>query len=54
MNTQELGEENGERCFQLEFEKVSGAPKPDPIPYHVEDMSGEDDEKAHLRRIVWG
>jgi hypothetical protein len=40
------------RRFQLEFEKVSDAPKPQPIPYTVNDLStGTSD--SHLRRIVW-
>lgn len=53
MNTKEAQvEKGGPRRFQLEFEKVSDAPKPLPIPYSVENLStGEDN--SHHRRIVW-
>lgn len=53
MNTQELEQfESGARRFQLEFEKVTDAPKPPSIPYEVENLStGSDD--SHHRRIIW-
>jgi len=40
------------RRFQLEFEKVSDAPKPASIGFSVKDLStGPDD--SHLRKIIW-
>jgi hypothetical protein len=57
MNTLELPRQDpqdkeGPRRFHLEFEKVSDAPKPEALPYRVEDHStGEAD--SHVRRIVW-
>jgi hypothetical protein len=54
MNTLELPpvEKGGPRRFALEFEKVSDAPKPEPIAYDVLDRStGAAD--SHLRKILW-
>jgi hypothetical protein len=56
MNTSEVkGKEKvpkGERKFQLEFERVTDAPKPAPLVYRVKDLAtGKSD--SHLRRIVW-
>jgi hypothetical protein len=53
MNTRELEPKNGDRQFQLEFEKVSDGKPQNPIPYTVEDLSTESSD-SHLRRIVWG
>jgi hypothetical protein len=56
MNTLELPlidhkNQSEPRRFRLEFEKVSDAPKPRPVPYTVENRStGE--ANSHLRRIV--
>lgn len=58
MNTEELPPLDRDdpappRRFRLVWEKVSGAPQPDPLPYGVKDLStGPDD--SHLRHIVWG
>lgn len=54
MNTVEVEpmEKGGPRHFKLEFEKVSDAPKPLPIPYGVNNLStGEAD--SHYRRLLW-
>jgi hypothetical protein len=57
MNTQELppldsNDKSAMRRFQLEFEKVSDAPKPKPLGYEVVNKStGPAD--SHLRKIVW-
>lgn len=54
MNTRELEpvETGAARHFQLEFEKVSDAPKPKPIPYSVENRSTCEAD-SHYRKIVW-
>ena len=54
MNTLEVQVKKGEpRRFQLEFEKVSDAPKPLPIPYSVENLS-TCEANSHHRQIIWG
>jgi hypothetical protein len=45
-------DEREPRRFRLEFEKVSGAPRPDPIAFEIKDMSTGLHDR-HLRRIVW-
>jgi hypothetical protein len=54
MNTRELPpvEKGAPRRFQLEFEKVSDAPQPLPIPYAVENLSTGDAD-SHHRRLHW-
>lgn len=57
MNTEELprldrDDDTEPRRFQLVWEKVSGAPQPDPLPYTVKNLSTGPTDR-HLRRIVW-
>lgn len=54
MNTRELApfEKGGPRRFQLEFEKVSDAPKPLPIPFAVTNLSTGDAD-SHYRHLDW-
>ena len=55
MNTQEVPLKKGEpRKFQLEFEKVSDAPKPRPLSYTIKDLSAGDESRSHWRQIIWG
>jgi hypothetical protein len=57
LNTRELppidaSDKTEPRRFSLDFEKVSNAPKPESIEFHVKNLStGPDD--SHLRKIVW-
>ncbi len=54
MNTQEVLVKEGEPPqFLLEWEKVSDAPKPLPIPYWVQNLS-TGAGNSHLRRLLWG
>ncbi len=54
MNTEELPpiEKGAPRRFQLEFEKVSDAPKPLSLPYSVTNLSTCEAD-SHLRKIIW-